>query len=117
MAIKALNPFAPSWYTPKEEEGSDNPTRFKIRGLDGEQMSYVGAELVFDASGNIRNISGKGIELALGYGLVDWENFENDDGPVKFNRANFRLIPYHLRLELAVQIVARSVPNEEERKN
>ena len=41
--MKALNPFAPFWYTPRAEEGAEKPTRFKIRGLDGDDQVFFSA--------------------------------------------------------------------------
>lgn len=117
MAIKALNPLDPVWYIPRIEVGQENPTRFRIRGLDGQAMGYVAPEFIVDEHHNIKNITGKGIDLALTYGLVDWENVANDKGDVKFNRARFGLLPYDIRSELAVEIVKLSAPSEDERKN
>lgn len=117
MAIKALNPFEASWWTPPSQKDDPNPTRFKLKGLDGTQNGYVAPELQIDEHGRVRGISGKGIELALTYGLIDWENFENDKGPVKFNRANFGLIPYDLRVDIALEVLVRSAPDEDARKN
>lgn len=116
MAIKALNPFEPTWYTPKSEQGQDNPTRFRIRGLDGQQKSYVAAEFQTDDHGVMKNLA-RGIDLALQYGLLDWENLANDKGPVKFSPANFRLLPAELREELALEIWNLSAPTEDARKN
>jgi hypothetical protein len=119
MAIKALNPFAPYWYVPKDEQKSSEElkTRFRLRGLDGEQLGHVGPEFIMDEFGRVKNITGRGIEIALSFGVTDWENFNNDQGAVKFSRANFRLIPYDIRSELAVEIISASSPSEEERKN
>lgn len=117
MAVKALNPIAPRWYTPKSEEGSENPTRFKIRGLNGNEQGYVWPELVVDNElKTVTGMTGKGLELALRYGLVDWENFSNDQGPVAFSVQNFAFIDYGLRTELAMVIVAASYVTPEEKK-
>ncbi len=118
MAIKALNPFEPDWYKPAVENGAEHPTRFKLKGLNGTQMNYISPELTVEPlTGKVTGISGKGIELALGFGLVDWENFDNDKGPVRFNRANFANIPSDLQAELVVEILRRSQPDEAARKN
>ncbi len=117
MAIRALNPFAPFWYTPRGEEGQEKPTRFKIRGLDGTELGYLSPELVVDeAKGMVTGMSGKGLELALRYGLLDWENFENDQGPVRFSVGSFGKIPYVIRGELAMNILAASYVQEAEKK-
>lgn len=117
MAIKALNPMEPQWYTPASEAGQENPTRFRVKGLDGETMGYIAPEFIVDDHGRVKSLTGKGIELALNYGLVDWENLSNDKGAVKFGRHSFRLLPYDMRAELASQIVILSSPTEDERKN
>lgn len=117
MAIKALNPFAARWYTPHAEEGQENPTRFKIRGLDGTEQGYVTPELIVDeAQQMVTGMTGKGLEITLRYGLKDWENFENDKGVVAFSPANFGLIPFEIRVELALQIVAASYVDPAEKK-
>jgi hypothetical protein len=117
MTIKALNPLVPFWYTPPEEEGAPNPTRFKLRGLDGTEQGYVMPELTIDAvTRTITGMSGRGLELALAYGLVDWENFENKAGPVAFSPGNFRLMPIELRVALAMKILTSSYVQAEEKK-
>jgi hypothetical protein len=114
---KALNPFAPWWYTPREDKDSPNPTKFKLQGLNGEQMGYIAPEFILDAqSKSITNLTGKGVALALDFGLLDWENFNNDTGPVAFNRANFGLLPYGLRGELAFQVIIASHASPEAKK-
>lgn len=121
---KALNPFAPEWYTPasdKDEKGEPRPdaSRFKLRGLDGNELGYVSPEFTLGEIAGVPTVtgmSGKGVDLALKCGLLDWERFENDKGPVPFNQGNFRLIPHLLRVELAMQIVAASYVGEAEKK-
>jgi len=117
MTLKALNPFAPFWYTPREEEGSEHPTRFKIQGLNGEQMGYIAPEFILDPQTKaISALTGKGIEVALNFGLVDWENFSNDNGPVMFARSNFGLMPHRLRGELAFQVIIASYVAQDAKK-
>ena len=120
MAIKALNPFEPVWYTPKDEVDDENPTRFKIKGMNGVQFADVASEFILDDKREIQNISKDGAVKALKYGLVDWENFANDKGTVKFTKninMNLQFIPYELIIELAMEIVAISDQTEDERKN
>jgi len=117
MTIKALNPFAPFWWTPPGEMESPNPTRFKIRGLDGNEQGYVMPEIVVDPGARFpRGLSGRGVEIALGYGLLDWENFANDKGPVACVPGNFGLIDHVTRTQLAIQILAASYVLPEEKK-
>jgi len=116
---KAQNPFAPEWYTPAEDQGKENPTRFKVRGLDGAEMGYVQPEMLLDTDGAqpmLSGLTGKGLEQTLKHGLLDWENFSNDSGPLKFSPHNFRLIDLRLRTELALKIISMSFVSEEEKK-
>jgi hypothetical protein len=116
---KAQNPFAPEWYTPAEDQGKENPTRFKVRGLNGAEMGYVQPEMILDTSGPqamLSGLTGKGLDLTLKHGLLDWENFDNDSGALKFSPHNFSLIPLTLRTELALKIISMSFVSEEEKK-
>lgn len=116
MPIKALNPFVPFWYVPTPEKGVENPTRFKIRGLNGTEQGYIQPEIRVDSSFMVTGLSGKGLELALQYGLSDWENFANDAGAVAFSPANFGLIDIGTRIELAFQILGASYIKPGEKK-
>ena len=117
MTIKALNPVAPFWYTPIGELSAQNPTKFKIRGLDGTEQGYVIPELTLDTIGRtISGMTGRGLELTLSYGLLDWQNFANDKGPVAFVAQNFNLIDHATRVELAMQILTASYVSEAEKK-
>jgi len=116
MAIKALSGFTPYWYTPKSEKDDPNPTRFKLCKLDGEQLGDLRPE-IFLLSGGRVEMTGRGITMALLYGLVDWERFNDDKGPVRFDVSNFRLINNALRIELATELVNVSTLDEDKRKN
>jgi hypothetical protein len=117
MTIKAMNPLASFWYTPRAEEGAPNPTRFKIRGLNGTEQGYIVPELTLDPMGRIvAGMSGRGIEMALAYGLTDWENLVNGKGTVAFGAGNFGLLDYAMRVELAMKILAASYVEAEEKK-
>jgi hypothetical protein len=121
MAMKALNPMAPFWFTPDSEERTEaeesKRTKFKIRGLDGEQLGFIQPELRFTEDGrSLVGMSGKGVVLALQFGLLDWENVANDQGPVAFSPANFRLLPMSARDSLALKILVASYVQEPEKK-
>src|SRR4051812_39665804 len=109
--MKAQNPFAPFWYTPDQDKDlpEGQRTRFKLKGLDGEQLGYVAPEFILEpTTARLTGITGKGLATAMDYGLVDWENFSNDQGVVPFVRANFGLIPHRVRVELAFQVILAS---------
>ncbi len=115
MSIQALAGLLPAWYTPKGQDDDDKPTRFKVRPLDGEQYGDV-AEHVGVVNGAVR-LSSRGISQCLKHALIGWENFTGVDGDVAFFAANFRLIPYLIRVELATHIFIISSLSEEQEKN
>lgn len=117
--IRAQNPLTPYWFTPEDQSDGEEATRFKIQGLNGIQFADLAPDLAQDAEGNIININGKGVRLCCRYGLVDWEHFDNDNGPVKFGKnmtANMACIPYDVLMELAVEIITASQVTEQEKK-
>ncbi len=118
MTLKALNPFAPFWYTPERDDNKgENPAAFEIVGLNGEQYGRVIQEYEFNESGKFKGLNARGIALALEFGLRDWRHFANDKGEMVYSQANFRFIPVDLRADLAMQICIASEPTETERKN
>jgi hypothetical protein len=47
-------------------QGQPNPSKFKLQGLNGEQMGYIAPEFILDPQSKmITNLTGKGIETAL----------------------------------------------------
>jgi hypothetical protein len=117
--MRALNPFAPFWYTPAEDKDlpEGQRTRFKLRGLNGSEFGHIAPELIVDPELRmVSGVSGKGLDLALRYGLVDWENFCNDNGEVAFSVQNLVLIEHAARAELAMQIIAASYVKPAEKK-
>jgi hypothetical protein len=116
--LKALNPLTPDWYTPKAEEGKDNPTRFRIKPLSG--VEAMDLELFQDVEGNTR-ISGRSARTILRHGLSDWENFGTDTEKVPFKGGNpdenIARLPTGIADELVAEIFRRTVMMENERKN
>ncbi len=112
--IKALEGFAPEWWTPEGQE-QQNPTRFKIRPLDGAEYGEVADHL--SVEGTRFFISAKGREVALRYGLEDWENFANSKGPIEFSEENKRYIPTKIRGLIVTRIMKISQLSGDEVKN
>lgn len=110
MAICGETDFVPYWFTPTQEE-SDSPTRFKLKPLDGFERLEVSAEV-----GARRVASAQ--KLAVMYGLVDWENLQDQSGnQIKFSRENFRLLPVGVIAEIAVQVITSAKLSDEQKKN
>jgi len=119
--IKALNPFAPEWFTPagQSDVPEDKQVQFQIRGLDGVEISHISPECIFDESGTmIAKITGRGSDLVLGFGLLGWRNFSNEsDIAIEFGKPQFGLIPFPVLNQIVMAILAASSPRKEQKKN
>lgn len=117
MAITAISKLTAEDYIAQSDREDESPTRFRLRPLNGLQYMEVISELSRGDDGQLR-ISGKGMKLALQYGLVGWSNFRDSDGKeIKFNPVNVEKIPPVILSELAGEIINRSEIGEDERKN
>ena len=114
MAITALCKVNPFWFTPESEKEEDKPTRFRLKPLTPAE--YEACMQITD--GGALQIPPSSYDTVLRYGLIDWENFPDQDGAaLKFSRANFSRIPSVNRIEIAGEILAASMLTEEEAKN
>lgn len=116
MGIQAVNQLAPDWYTPKSQEDESTPTRFRLKPLDTEEYMELSLEVEVNSAGNLA-VTGKGMRMALAFGLIGWENFTGEEGAVPFKRANFGRIPLDVLSELAQAIISRSDVGGEQEKN
>lgn len=120
MAIKAKSPLAPYWYTPKDEKGSANPTRFKLRPLDGLESQDI--ELHKDDRGGFHT-NATSARAVLGHAVQDWENMLDPatGEPLKFNvqdkAESLRLLPNEIVSELFWEVFFKSSLSEEQEKN
>lgn len=119
MALRAASPFTPFWYAPEGQEGE--PTRFKIRGLTGLELSDVNAGAKRDEDAKSVVFTATSIRTALRQALLDWEGFEGDDGkPVEFSRdidKNIARLPFDLLGDLFGEILKASRIDGEQVKN
>lgn len=115
MGIRALSGLVPEWYTPVGQDDDPSPTRFQFRPLNGRELGMVSDHIKLE-DGRLL-IAAEGIERCLAMALQDWENFEDDSGPIRFSRQAMDLIPVRVRRELASKIVTRSYLSEDDRKN
>ena len=115
--ITALSNIAAEFYTPTTEIDEENPTRFKLKPLNGIDYMNVITESGTNADGNFVLSASSG-QRALKSGLVDWENFTFADGKdVKFSIHNFKLIPAEILAELIGQIMSISSTDASAEKN
>lgn len=118
MAIKALDPIVPFWWTPEGQENAENPTRFRIKSLTGIQRIEVNTDTKMTGRGLV--ISAAGIRTAIRYGLIGWDNFNNVDGPVPFSfdvDENIARLPEGVILQIVDRILNASSVSEEAKKN
>ena len=117
MAITAISRLTTKDYVTEGDKDSDDQTVFKLKPLNGLQYMDVIAELRTDENGEA-GLTGKGLGLAIKYGLAGWENFnDEDEKELKFNKLNVSKVPPIVLTELAGEIINRSEAGGEERKN
>ena len=117
MAITAISRLIAEDYVTEGDRGSDEPTSFSLKPLNGMQYMEVIAELKTNGDGEA-SLTGEGLKLAIKYGLVGWKNFCDEDGAnLKFNKLSVTFIPPTILAELASEIISRSEVGAEERKN
>lgn len=147
MAITAINPQVTEEYTPESERNSDNPTKFKIRGLEeaekiitsaavhgaGDSGMLTDDDILIDTKGmevtdtldganNIKDMLEFGLKALEHGGLQGWVNMIDDKKrqvPFKINNkaANLLRIPQNVQQELAREVMNRTSFTEPEAKN
>lgn len=120
MAIKAKSPLAPYWYIPKSEKESANPTKFRLRTLDG--LEYQDVDLYRDTKTGNWRATQSGVRSVLGAALLDWENMLDGQGsPLAFNAhdkgKSLSVIPAEILSELFWEVVMKSALDEGQEKN
>lgn len=101
-AAKQLSPY---WFTVPGDE-DETPTRWRIKPLSEEERTDVTMETVDGAQ---FGITGRGISLALKYGLIDWEDYLDADGEqIVYASVHKKNIPVEYRIALATEIINNS---------
>ena len=117
MAIVAISGFMPVDYILNSDKDSGNPTVFKLKPLTGTEYLEVASEFSFSPEGDTK-LSGKGMRLAIKYGLTGWTNFlDENDRQVKFSKGNIDKIPPVALMELTNAILEQSEAGEDLSKN
>jgi len=117
MAIVASAPITDVEYIVEEDREDENPTRFKLKPLDGQQYMGVMAEGNIDDDG-MMSFSESTMKKTLKYGLIGWDNFTDAESKaIKFSRLNFGRLPVGVLTELFSEIIRMSSLNEEDSKN
>lgn len=116
---KALKKLSPYWFIlPNEPE--ENPTRFKIKPLNGEEKTEIciNNKIVgYDDNGApIVQTDPRSVALAIKYGVIDWENFTDGENELEYSALNKKYIDYETRLLLAAEVVTNSTLDPETEK-
>ena len=116
MPIKSASGLSEFWYTPEEEEGDENPTRFKLKPLSQFDLMEVFMEGHWSDDG-VFIANHRGCVIMLRKGLRDWEEFFDHNGePIKFTRSNQNLIPAPVLIKIANKIMNGSIVTDDEKK-
>lgn len=114
MAIRASNKITASWFEPAGQDDATVKTRFFVKPLTGAQYLKV-IETLHTASQT------DGQLMALRYALVDWQDFMDDAGAVKFQTGdmneNISRLPWQIISALSKHILEISDIGSAERKN
>ena len=117
MAIVASAPITQVKFIVEDDREDENPTKFDLKPLDGQQYMGVMAEGNLDKDG-MMSFSESTMKTTLRYGLVGWENFDDADGKkVKFSRLNFGRLPVGVLTEIFSEIIRLSSLDEDDSKN
>lgn len=126
MAIKINKGLSPFWYTPasqkvKGENGNlvdaEGAARVRLRPLTGEEQNVAGEGMGHDPERGTISLSGKTVSYILRQSLLEWENVEGEDGPLKCIPENHRWLPGRDRADIALHIYVESVLSEDQSKN
>jgi hypothetical protein len=109
MALQAITNFNTVDFVTIADRDSDNKTIFKIKPLNGMQAMEVMHNLLRDEYGNFK-VSAAGLKLALQYGLEGWDNLLDEQGNrIPFAKANVNKVPSNVLIEIASEIINRSI--------
>ena len=116
MTIIANDIITTTWYTPKSEIGESEPTRFKIKPLNGSRALEVRSDITFDDDGSAL-LTGRALNIAIKHGLVDWDNFVDSDGKgIPFSVYASDFLSASMRQELASEIIKTTSFDGSEKK-
>lgn len=115
MALTLKTSMTEEWYELEGQEGDENPARVKLKPLNGEQLDRAMEGAILEGAN--AGMSSKGIKSALRDGIADWENINDENGPVECKPKKYHLLSWSSRAELATVIINRSNMSEDQQKN
>ena len=121
MKIRAVGKLVPDWYIPIFEKDESVPAQFLLKPLRDIEKLEMSEKVVTDKDNNMILSAGL-CRVIIGYGLVDWKNFlDENDEPVKFSGSmerNIGMLPTEVIQDLAAEILQRTyVPSDDKKKS
>jgi hypothetical protein len=117
VSITIIGNLSPTWYTPEDQQGQDDPVEFKLKPLSGLERLEVSGETRTDSNGELI-LTAKGLILAVRYGLIGWRRVLDEQGrEIKFNTQAIGKLSPELLAELSGVILERSTLGGEEKKD
>lgn len=97
-------------YVLKCDEGSDDPTVFRLRSLDRFESAEVQRKIEDPKKENVSET----IDKYLSQGLIGWTNLNDTEGnEVPFSVDNMKLLGFDYANELLKEIIGAVSPEEE----
>lgn len=107
MAVTVREQIAPSWYTPGSEKAESNPTRFRVRPLNGVERLEVFGELSTDKKTGTTMLTAKGVTICASYGVIGWDGPASRDASGKdrlWSASTLRMLEPMLIHELGLHV-------------
>lgn len=119
MPIKALNPMAPFWYQPEREDNQgEGATRFKLRGMTGEEFAFVFPDWETDDAGRLTKPRGPAVHFIISNCLLGWENLSNSEGAIAFSKSNaLKWLPFDVMISIVGEVMRASQLGDDEKKD
>lgn len=116
MGFNVKAGLEPSWYTPKDQEKSDKPAKFKLKPLTQMELLEAMEDAFGDDDGNQR-VTAKGVMRVMRSSLMDWEEVTRDGEKLLINDENIRQLPSLWLRELANKLILDAILDGQQSKN
>jgi len=116
MKYTALENFDKYWFTPEGQEEGDE-ARFYLQPLYTPQAERLKENAIINKKNMITGFTANAIEQCLKENLLNWENYQNSKGDVKFNQTEFRKMPMFFRSEIVSELYLKNAIPENIEKN
>ncbi|WP_144395669.1 hypothetical protein [Pleionea sediminis] len=117
MSLSINTGLVEEWFVLPGQENEADPAKFKLKPLNQLNFMEVSADTIRYRNGKLKP-SGEAYGLALGAGLVGWDNILDQSGqPLPFSIDNLAYIPAHAMMQVFERIYSISDLSEDDEKN